>query len=121
MVSLQAKFFTPNIQFRFILKSDHLFNISSLFGQIQFHSTKFNKANRFFSSCLLEFQNRNFHCYKFSLLEISLEFPFEQYFEKTPGPFVLLVHIVIYLSLRAERHAIKNHLKLVKEYCFIRR
>ena len=57
MVSLQAKFFIPNIQFRFILKSDHLFYISSLFGQIPF-----NKANRFFSSCLLEFQNRNFHC-----------------------------------------------------------
>ena len=102
MISLQAKCFTPNIQFRFILKSDHLLlYISSLFGQIQLHSKKFNKANRFF-----------LHAYWNSKIEISLDFTFGQYFEKTSGPFVLLVHIVIYLSLRAERHGIENHLKL---------
>ena len=102
IVGHPAKFFTPNIQFRFIFKSDHLLHISSLFGQIQLHSTKL--IDFFFT--LIGIPKS-----KFSLLM------------KNSGTIPLTGSYcnLMYLSLCTEKHAIKSHLKLVKEYCLIRR
>ena len=66
---------------------------------------------------LIGIPKSKFSIVKFSVLEISLDITFGQYYEKNSRTIRWLVHIVIYLS--AETHAIKNHLKLVREYYFI--
>ena len=103
IVGHPAKFFTPikySIPFYFQIRS-----FAVHFKFVWANSIAFNKANRFFFILIGIAKS------KFSLLM------------KNSGTIPLTGSYcnLMYLSLCTEKHAIKSHLKLVKEYCFIRR